>query len=235
MNRKICLGIQAIERSLVILPLLLTMARRPGGKGQAPFAVRRTTLLPPSLRDELVSLGRLQENSRDAATAGGSGSTSIVGRKQRRKAARQQPQSSVGARSAWHKQKPAPSVDVKGKQRATVEPERQVEAPKGSSKKRKRATKDDDDEDVPARSSSTTQQKKVVRDARTPLQKLLEKNEAGSSKSRRGNGRPSTVQPAGFRSAAEEHEDAEIAWLEYKLGMTGRKEIQEDGLDGQSC
>lgn len=38
---------------------------------------------------------------------------------------------------------------------------------------------------------------------------------------------------AGPKSTLEANEDAEIAWLEAKLGKTSKDEFQDDGLDGQ--
>lgn len=205
---------------------------KPKSQGNStPYAVRRTTLLPSSLREELVSLGRLQGSSRDAA---GSDATSVVGRKQRRKAERkstsQKPVNSNGKptpATAVAAKKAASKVDVKGKKRA-VEPDAVAEKP-ANSKKRKRSKKDADQETAMA--NNTTQSRKVDPNTRTPLQKLLEKTQDGAGSS--SNGKAKVVKPQGFRNAAEEQEDAEIAWLEYKLGMTGRKEIQEDGLDGK--
>lgn len=104
------------------------------------------------------------------------------------------------------------------------------------SKKRKRQSDASGHDETDEPSSTLPRQKlKISADQRTPLQKLLDKaggDGAEGSSSRR------VAKPTGHRSAVEEDEDAEIAWLEAKLGVgrsaKAKKELQEDGLDGES-
>lgn len=123
--------------------------------------------------------------------------------------------------------------DVKGKRKQREEPElsenERVETPASAPPKKKvKKQQPDVENDKPSRS------KKITADAQTPLSRLLAK-QGGSDP------QPSTSRPraSGSRSAVEDTEDQEIAWLEYTLGV-GKKnskhltsEMQEDGLDGQ--
>ena len=188
-----------------------------------------STTLPSSLESELIKNGSLKANYASRGRGG---------RKERRKDDRQEAKL---RKQAWFNSskkqdesndKPQ-QKDVKGKRKQREEPElsdnERVEKPTSAPPKKKAKKQQPDVEsDKPSRS------KKITADAQTPLSRLLAK-QGGSDP------QPSTSRPraSGSRSAVEDTEDQEIAWLEYTLGL-GKKnskhltsEMQEDGLDGQ--
>lgn len=101
-----------------------------------------------------------------------------------------------------------------------------------SSEPRTDSEEDDPDEseqsDARSPPSPPPRSQKINRDTVTPLQRLLEKAGGGADT-------PPTDGPAGQRhnkrslTKAEQDEDDEIAWLEYKLGRKG-KDGEDDGL-----
>lgn len=205
------------------------MAGKRGRKPQTtPLYARKTTQLPSSLKDELVSLGKIaapkvKKQNLDPTTA--------AGRKQLRKQERQEKGS--------HAQ-PGPSrltaSAVQSSRLAVKRPAAEQEDRKG--KKRQRF---EDDSDEPVERTSKEQEssqdepsKHGKTASKTPLQKLLDKASSGS-------GGKSIKKPkpvaSGSMNTIEEQEDAEIAWLEAQLGLgknsKSRKEFEEDGLDGE--
>lgn len=203
---------------------------------KTPLYARKTTQLPSSLQDELVTLGRLpppkaKKQNLDPTTA--------AGRKQARKQDRAN--------------KKAPGPSSRGKNPKTSLPESTVadgvqHATKRSlaeqhqtidRKGKKRQRPEDVADEGPARkaaltstSSTNKTRTKISNDTQTPLQKLLNRTGAGSS----GKTERIIAAPTGYRTDAEEQEDAEIAWLESQLGVKknakSRKEFEEDGLEG---
>ena len=204
---------------------------------QVPFHVRRTTLLPSSLREELVLAGKLDAPQTSNKSLK---STSIFGRKQRRKDERKGVNKRASNSSSGLHQDT--KTRNKGKQRETIPTEQKIakepfpadlsQDEAARSKKRKRATTSQPQTD-PKEHSQSMQRRKIAADQTTPLQRLLDKTSSGSSSSNK-----SIAIPKFGRTDAEVDEDAEIAWLEAKLGRgrneSARKEIQEDGLDGES-
>lgn len=184
-----------------------------------------STTLPSSLENKLIKTGALKANYASRGRGG---------RKERRKDDRQEAKLRKQAYFGGNKQQDESSEkakDVKGKRKQREEPDlsgnEEVEkpAPKKKAKKQQTAAVEND---KPARS------KKITADAQTPLSRLLAK-QGGSNTQASTSDRPKA---SGSKSAVEDQEDQEIAWLEYTLGV-GKKnskhltsEMQEDGLDG---
>lgn len=203
------------------------MTGKRGRKPQTtPLYARKTTQLPSSLKDELVSLGKIaapkvKKQNLDPTTA--------AGRKQLRKQERQE----KGSHAQPGPSRPTTSA-VQPSRPAVKRPAEQEDR-----KGKKRQRFEDDDEPVErtskAKESSQDDLSKHGKTAsKTPLQKLLDK--ASSSSSAKST-RKSKPVASGSISTVEEQEDAEIAWLEAQLGLgknsKSRKEFEEDGLDGE--
>lgn len=236
--------------------------RPAGGTNGVPYLVRKTTLLPNSLREELVAAGKLSAPS--ISKNGKKDTTSVLGRKQRRKDERKQLNgkntSGTAIKEAKGKQR-AVEDDVQNQQQQQQQQKKQCNVRKNtdaqsqaSSKKREVSFSNKDEYDdgdrgssTPQASTSSLQQRKVASDKRTPLQKLLDKQQNSTStgtSSNTTNNAPVTL-PKGRRTAGEQAEDMEIAWLEAKLrrkannqNSNSKKKNDEDmdedndGLDG---
>lgn len=198
-----------------------------------PLYARKTTQLPPKLKDELVSLGKIappkaKRQNLDPTTA--------TGRKQLRKQERSNRgnqsqerglrseshddnQSSAGARQS--EKRAAPTEDRKGKKRQ----KRNDDASFDSAD-----TTTPESQDEPGIERPTGKASK-----KTPLQRLLDKSASGSSGGK--SIKKSRPVPSGSATTIEEQEAQEIAWLEAQLGLgknsKSRKEFEEDGLDGK--
>jgi hypothetical protein len=194
------------------------------GSRTIPLYVRKTTQLPSSLKDELVSLGKI---AAPKAKGQNLDPTTVAGRKQRRKQEKQ------GHRSNGHAQGDKSVLNAPPK--ASIKRANTDDDPKG--KKRQRTEEEpapaviEEDKSLKVHVETTSSRRRPLA-KETPLQKLLDKS-SGSV----GGKRPKTVsEPTGSRSTIEEQEDAEIAWLEAQLGLRknskSRKEFEEDGLDG---
>lgn len=204
------------------------MSGRHGKKAQkTPLYARKTTQLPSSLKDELVSLGKIaapkgKKQNLDPTTA--------AGRKQLRKQDRKE--KGGHSQGLSHVAPSSHGIDKSNGKRTAPQEDR-----KG--KKRQRVDEEDYDDGIqpPKASSSKKSPDETKTQNKTPLQKLLDKN-AGS---RSGGKTVQRARPAasGSASTIEEQEDAEIAWLEAQLGLgknsKSRKEFEEDGLDGRFC
>jgi hypothetical protein len=220
------------------------MPRRTKGQ-QAPYHVRKTTLLPSSLREELVASGKLA-GSGSANSGGVTKSTSVIGRKQRRQQERKQGKgqshqtqtlNQIGVARAKASQPQLPVTNRKGKQRAQDLGENTATNEPGKSKKRKRVSFGEPEQQQEDDKNTYVQKRKISSEQSTPLQRLLEKTQASGSNGAGPSSRSkSFTAPSGPRTAGEQQEDEEIAWLEAKLGIrknpNARKELQEDGLDG---
>lgn len=163
---------------------------------------RRTMELPASLRAELQALGQLPKPGKGK-----------LGRKDRRKAARQDGKQNRAAHFAKRKaeqdeqseDEPAPAPQPKPQPKSEPAPKR-------------RKVAEPEPEREPAKKQSA-------------LERMLAKQEG------------TVVDPERAKSKAESYEDQEIAWLEAKLGVRGpqakaekgkwKDEFQDDGLDGE--
>ena len=194
------------------------------GHQRAPYSVRKTTILPASLREELVAAGSLKAPKRQRGDDDEAASTSVIGRKQRRK----------DERSA-KKAKPSTSTSLKSKAKPAV---KQVNGEQDKKAKQSKAVRFSSDAAPHDQQIGTSSLEKVDKDSAksnkpTRLQMMLEQQESVGSKSSKN----VIALPKGPRSAVEKREDSEIAWYEAKLGIrkqgNGRKELEEDGLDGE--
>ena len=193
------------------------------GHQRAPYSVRKTTLLPASLREELVAAGSLKAPKRQRGDDDKAASTSVIGRKQRRKDERSAKKAKPSTSSSKSNAKPA----VK-----------QVNSEQVKKAKQSKAVRFSSDAAPHDQQIGTSSLEKVDKDSAksnkpTRLQMMLEQQESGGSKSSKN----VIALPKGPRSAVEKREDSEIAWYEAKLGIrkqgNGRKELEEDGLDGE--
>lgn len=192
------------------------------GHQRAPYSVRQTTILPASLREELVAAGSLKAPKRQRGDDDEAASTSVIGRKQRRKDERSAKKAKPSTSSSKSNAKPA----VK-----------QVNSEQDKKAKQSKGVRFSSDVAPHDQKVGTSSPKKVDKDSAksnkpTRLQLMLEQQESGSKSSKNV-----IALPKGPRSAVEKREDSEIAWYEAKLGIrkqgNGRKELEEDGLDGK--
>lgn len=146
-----------------------------------------------------------------------------LGRKEKRKAARE---GAKQARAAHFGSK------------AAAEAQQQEKKGKGKRKAEESAQEDDEPAPAPKKSkSASSAAAPAPTPHQTPLEKLLAKQERAANPSAASSGRK--------KSAQELAEDQEIAWLEAKLGVRNgdpsdkkatkgatKGEMMEDGLDG---
>lgn len=204
----------------------------PGQRAYNHAARKRTATLPKSIRQELEQLGQLEPQNQ---------AKSRLGRKDRRKAERNQPKQN----RAQHQGGPTPTAAGANKKRTAADALERERAPVASTStattgaevqqpaKKRAKTTGDEVETAIASTAATTRAEAPAAPKMTALEKRLAKQERGVG-----------PDPARKRSKGETDDDKEIAWLEAKLGLPRgltkaekgkmKAEYDEDGLGGES-
>ncbi|KAK0545581.1 suppressor of glycerol defect [Tilletia horrida] len=227
------------------------------GRGGGYAHAHDTTSLPAALRKELgiedpADSSRFSGRGRGRGQSRGGHPTSVIGRKQARKDARNSGKKPPSATSNPHKRAredaPASAAAAQAVLPSTLPPAKKAKVaaptpdPKLSNKAEGKKKATSTQEDNANFESKTTQRKHVDAKTQTPLERLLAAQSSSGSSSGstgrvRGPADAASVPKRKKRSRmtqAEKDEEDEIAWLEAHLGASkaSGEDGDEDGLDG---